>query len=314
MGDSARRLEEQQAPLRIEPGEPPRPRVAGHALVVSRRVVAEERQAEAVLAVRLAVTRTRVASGPRQDRHHVLREIPASFRPGEDRHPARRLFVPQRRPDRRHSRPERSQCALRIDDDHPRRFHPPGHLRRQVDLATPRTDAPSDQLEARIAGRERDRSGTDPQPRRRRCDGSRRRNHSPPRLPTAPGVRGAVRSPTPRRASTHLRNRAPRSGSRATRSISKADWPRSIPPAETVWTPDGLPDKRRWLRPHPKTLVVETQAPRPVSRPDASHASGRPLEIRRNASNISVETVETNMAVRHRGTHSGCTEVCPPLG
>ena len=209
VGDSPRRLEEQQAPLRIEPGEPPRPRIAGHALVVARRVVAEQRQAEAVLAVRLAMTRTRVAAGPRQDRHHVLREIPASFRPGEDRHPARRLFVPQRRPDVATPGPSGRNAPC------PSTTTIPAGSARQATFDVRSTSPPRGPTPRAINWRLESpgasviEAGLTRNLERSCRDGSRRRDHSRRGSRSAPGA-GSRPVAVAARAATHRRNRAPR--------------------------------------------------------------------------------------------------------
>ena len=70
--DLAGRLEQHQAPVRIEPIDPAPQPIAREHKAVEVRVLAAQRQLEAALAVEIPVADARIATGLGQHRHHVI--------------------------------------------------------------------------------------------------------------------------------------------------------------------------------------------------------------------------------------------------
>src|SRR5947209_16456773 len=82
VGDRRRGLEQDQAVLRLGPAEAPATRLLHDRLEVRSRVVTEQRQFEAALAVLRPVTRALIAAGPRESRHDLVVEADRRFLPG----------------------------------------------------------------------------------------------------------------------------------------------------------------------------------------------------------------------------------------
>ncbi len=167
---AAGRLGQEEALFGREPRQPALAGVAHHRLVVAGRVVAEQREMEAVLPFQPAVAGAGIAPQTGQDRHDVLAEIPGAGRSRLDRD--LRLRRRRRRPghrgaDRHDPGRLRPEIAAGLDRGQARRLRRPPDLRRPIagGLGFLRRQ----ELQTGIICRYGERLGRDPDPNNRLC-------------------------------------------------------------------------------------------------------------------------------------------------